>query len=402
MKVQKFLQEVVESLGATVTDAGVVLNPATQEPYQIGEKDVVIPLKTYLEENMWDTLHPFHPLCEDVMLGQSPTYHFMLRLWRANTTIKFLKLIKVILDVAADPKLSAEVKDPAFAKLPIPKVKETTIAAWKRLMARFAKEHFLKLYVSRSEDIDGEKFLRRADLNIPLLETEGGKPFGVQASIPDSNTIRELVEFLFRPMLKPMGSNHAIPYLDVLLQMQMATAKQYNKYVKMLSKVQKLEPMPTGWFKEYPDMDKFRKHIPKLSGNEGVKLETSSTKRNSGVELDDELYEQANVTVRKPKEDQPPFEPDPPRRDRGSAKSSGLSLSSMLKDKEELSSGGEYDRRYTERPPLDLFDRRDRNRRDDRESSRGRDTRRSSGRRDERRRSARDSGGGFTLSDFGI
>ena len=36
MKVQKFLQEVVESLGATVTDAGVVLNPAKQEPYQIG------------------------------------------------------------------------------------------------------------------------------------------------------------------------------------------------------------------------------------------------------------------------------------------------------------------------------------------------------------------------------
>lgn len=402
MKVQQFEQDILESLGAKVTDAGVVLNPMTEEPYQIGGKDIVIPTKHYLDQNDWSEVHPFHPLCEDVMMGQSETYHFMLRLWRANTTVRFMTLITAILEVANDPKLAKEVKNPEFAKLPIPNVKDTTLKAWKKLRGHFKKEHFLKLYVSRSEDIDGTKYLRRADLNIPFLETEGGKPFGLQISIADANTLRELVKHLFEPILKPHGSNHAIPYTDVLLQVQKATAEQYNKYADMLSKVHSLPLIPLEWLSAYDDMDKFRRHIPKLPGNEGTKLDTGAKTRQAGVEPETDLYSQANV-ARKPQvervvDDEPPFEPDTVRRRRDDkASGSGrVSLNDMMRDPEDLRDdrddrGRGRGRRDDRRGGIDLLDRRSR-RRDDRD-----DRGRGRGRRDDRR-----GGGGFRLGDLNI
>lgn len=402
MKVQQYYQDIIESLGGKVTDAGAILNPAKDTPYQIGGLDVVIPTKVFLDANDWSAVHPFHPLCEDALMGQSETYHFLLRLWRANTTVRFSELITAILTIAADPKLTKEVKNPDFAKLPIPQAKDSTVKAWKKLRSRFAKEHFLKLYVSRSEDIDGVKYLRRADLSIPLLETEGGKPFGTQISTADADTIRGLIRHLFEPMLKPHGSNHATPYFDVLLQVQKDTAEQYNKYASMLSKVQTLPMMPVAWLEAYPDMDKFRRHIPTLPGNEGSKLETAP--RNSGIEPEDDLYSQANIKVRKKDDDTPPFDPDPPRASRrhDDQKDDGrLTLSSIMRDKRELEdrdSRGYGSRRDTDRSSIDLFDRRSRRR----DVEDDRDVRRSSRGRDDRRRDSRASEGSFTLRDYGI
>lgn len=408
MKVQKFYQDILETLGAKVTDAGVVLHPITEAPYQIGGKDVVIPTKPYLDANDWSEVWPFHPLCEDAMMGQSETYHFMLRLWRAHTTLLYINLIGTILTVAADPKLAKEVKNPDFAKLPIPNVKDTTIKAWKKLQGKFAKEHFLKLYVSRSGELDGTKVLRRADLSIPLLEHEGGKPFGLPISVADTNTIQELIKCLFEPILTPHGSNHATPYLDVLLQVTRDSAEQYNKYAEMVSKVASLPLIPLNWLTEYADMDKFRRHIPKLPGNEGSKLET--TGRNAGVEPETSVYDQVNVPVRSKApvdDDEPPFEPDVPRRRRDDVRdtprasqrderSGRVSVTDMLRDPRDLEDPRDrYDDRYDDRRgrrrgPLDLSER----------GGRGRDDRRD--RRRDDRRDDRRGGGRLTLDIMGI
>jgi len=315
----------IESNGGIVTEAGAVLKPTKkQDPFLIGDKPVVLPTKYYLDRNDWDDVHPFHPYCEDVLLGQSPTFHFLTDIIRCNLTLKYSALIKDILTIATTKELQSRVANPEANKLltVFPDAKATAIANWNKVYATFAKGgHFSDIFIGRNNTIDKKLYFRVGRVKFPIIEDDNDSTLlGASLTKKDTTGIRNIVTKLMKPVPTEYRSNHDLPYLDVLMQYYKAMAEHFNATIALFGDVITTKPIPMEWLEGWEDVARLRKRIPKLPGNAGVRIETADI-RNSGVEADEDIYENIKVRPVKDTSERPPFVPDspadrtPPRRE---------------------------------------------------------------------------------------
>ena len=387
MNVIEFYQALLESTGLVVSEAGHVLRPTkTEDPLQIEGKDVVLPNKYYLNQNDWSDVHPFHPLCEDALMGQSPTFHLLNSVVRIAISQKYAALIKDILKVSTTKELQQQIKDPSANEITMvfPDVKAGAIKSWSNVYATFAKnQYFAGLYITRNQELDGTQYQRLGTVRYPILEDDSEKSLlGVDITKKDTAGLRALVNKIVEPIPTTFVSNSSVPYFDTLIQFYQACIKRYNELVEMFGDVLSTKPISTDWVEGYEELEKLRKRIPKLPGNAGVRVD-GEDKRNKGIEVeDDDAF--ANVKVpatsrRASSDDAPPWADDEedvrPQDRRHKPKTSGSILDLIHRREDD----DDYDDRRESRRSRDRRDRRD-DRRDDRRSSR-RDDRRSSRRR---------------------
>ena len=390
MNVIEFYQALLESTGLVVSEAGHVLRPTkTEDPLQIEGKDVVLPNKYYLSQNDWSDVHAFHPLCEDALMGQSPTFHLLNSVIRIAISQKYAALIKDILKVSTTKELQQQIKDPSANEITMvfPDVKAGAIKSWSSVYATFAKnQYFAGMYITRNQEHEGQQYQRLGTVQCPILEDESEKGLlGVDITKKDTAGLRALVGKIVEPIPTVFVSNASVPYLDTLIQFYLAYVKRYNELVEMFGDVMTTKPISTDWLEGYENLEKLRKRIPKLPGNAGVRVDAEE-KRNKGVEVeDDDAFANVKVptTSRKAStDDEPPWDDDEdevrPQDRRHKPKTGGSILD--LTHRRDHDDEEEDDRRGRRRG-------RDRDRRDDRRSDR-RDDRRSSrrsSRRDDRR-----------------
>lgn len=289
MSALKFYEALLASNTAIITDDGKVLKPnKTKTPFKVGGKEVVLPTVERLRENVWDEIHPFHPLCEDVMMGQSPTLHLLMDIIKRNLTSKYTALIQDILTVSSNKDLQSKIVNPKAIKIlsAYPEAKAGAVKSWAKVRTKVASSFMLNCYISRSVVIDDIHYQRSGVVTCPILETrEESSILGVQVTKKDAAGIYNLVYILLDDLCITYNSNHTVPYLDVLLQHYGAAVKRYNDVVEMFSPVITSEPIDYSWMEYWKDVETIRKAIPRLPGNAGTKIETTITTGAEDVKL---------------------------------------------------------------------------------------------------------------------
>lgn len=415
--VTELYTSIIKAMYLDVNEDGVVISPLSDnKPMQIGENIVVVPTTERIKDDDWEGCHAFHPLCEDSVMGQSETIHWLISRATAAITLRIVTLMSNLLEVAYKTELQAQAGNPAIETIlaPIAKLaKDTTYKSWKKITGKVATKPLLNFYISRGVELDGVAYQRVGTLEIPILEDVEANAVLTGVSVNSKNdkqAIRLLLEKILEGVPMEYGTNHTTPYFYAVLMMYHAVNKRLNKVSKIFKKVTADEVVDLKWWDTVKDdgLKQFMKRIPRLPGNEGVKELSKRAKSMADEEL--AIMEDNGIKLRTVSaantppwndDDKAPAAPAPEPRASG-----GISLTSLISSP--ASTGALRDRYGNDREYED--DIRDRDRRYDRNDRdrgrgrrevdllghRGRDDRRDE-RRDDRRDERR---GGISLNDL--
>lgn len=380
-----------------------VISSILDTPFKIGDREVVFPTKDLLVENDWTKIHPFHPLAEDVLMGQSPTTHFLIKRVTGALTLRISAMMKNLLQVAASTDLQARLQDGGYvAHLePANHAKESTVKGWEKIVTSFKTNQFLSLYVSRAVTVGDKTYLRLASIASPYLEddTDDAVLCGVKlASKADKRMIVALLRHLLPKELHEAGCNGNVPYFESIITLHHNINKHLNGIVKhfksLANELDGLKPVKLDWWKWVKDdgLEQFVGLVPALPGNEG---EPEIGRRDKKVDPElAGLLGRAELPERTRSDSTPPWNDETPSAPRAIEKATtGSGIDIMAGGAARDDRGRGYDRgrdRDNDVPRVDIFntgrrrsgreDRygRDRGREDDRFSRRDREDDRSS------------------------
>lgn len=293
--VAKLYIEIIRAMYLEATEEGVVFSPLSgdDKPMTIGDNIVAIPTPERIEEDNWKGFHAFHPLCEDSVMGQSETIHWLVGRATAAITLRLVTLMSNLLEVAYKTELQAQAGNPDIETIlaPIAKMaKESTYKSWKKIVGKVSTKPLVNYYISRGVELDGVTYQRVGTLEIPILEDVESN--AVLTGIPvnsknDKLSIRLLLEKILEGVPMEYGTNHTTPYFYAVLMMYHAVNKRLNKVSKIFKKVTADEPVSLKWWDEVKDegLKPLMKRIPRLPGNEGV----MELKKRAATLADEEL-----------------------------------------------------------------------------------------------------------------
>lgn len=349
--------EVIKAMYLDAREDGVVISPLSDDqPMQIGENIVAIPTPERIEADDWKGFHAFHPLCEDSVMGQSETVHWLIARATAAITLRLVTLMSNLLEVAHKTELQAQAGNPNIETVlaPIAKmVTKTTYTSWKKIVKKLSTTPLLNYYIVRGADINGETFQRVGTLEIPILEDVEANAIltGVPLSSKnDKLCIRLLLEKILEGVPMEYGTNHTTPYFYAILMMYEAVNRRLNKVNKIFKKVTADEPVDLKWWDEVKDdgLKKLMKRIPRLPGNEGVMEARKRGKQLADEEL--EIMRDNGIKLRtvETTDNTPPWDgedsPAPTAKATEPRPTGGISLSSLLGTNKEASTRDLRDR----------------------------------------------------------
>lgn len=401
--VAKLYIEIIRAMYLDVTEVGVVVSPLSNndDPMYIGENIVAIPTPERIEDDEWKGYHAFHPLCEDSVMGQSETVHWLISRATAAISLRIATLMSNLLEVAYKTELQAQAGNPDIETIlsPIAKMaKETTYKSWKKILGKVSTKPLINYYITRGVELDGITYQRVGTLEIPILEDieVNAMLTGIQVnSKNDKLSIRLLLEKILEGVPMEYGTNHATPYLYAILMMYNAVNKRLNKVSKIFKKVTADEPVNLKWWDIVKDdgLKPLMKRIPRLPGNEGVMELKKRAKSLADEEL--AIMQDNGIKLRtvETTDNTPPWDDKAPASPTTSEPrpAGGISLTSLLGKKEP--STHDLRNRYGSDREFEDDGRRD-VRRDDRNDRGGRD-RGGRGRREVDLIGSRDRGGRY-------
>ena len=173
MNTVEFYTSLLSSVGLVIDANGTVMKPDGKSAYKVDSKELVLPTNAMLDENEWSKRHPFHPLCEDALLGQSPTIRWLTKVVRAYIIEHLCSTMTLILDVASKPTLQEEVKDPKAHDILVhaKNARDKTLAAWKDIENAIKSGTIdpVSIYLSRSNPGTDAKFFRTCTVSMDIL-----------------------------------------------------------------------------------------------------------------------------------------------------------------------------------------------------------------------------------------
>lgn len=397
MEIIEFYNECLTSLGGNVNNEGVVMRP-DGKPFEVGGKILVVPTRDRLKENDWTSTHPFHPMCEDAVMGQSETIHWLAKTVKASMTMSISGLMCLLLEAAIKPELQEQAKDPKLMDMlsSCKNAKATTLQAWNKIWPKFAKDlDLLNIALNRGGSIDGEKYHRVCKVHFPMLDDTDPDALlcGVKMSKNDKHTIQGLLSYILAGVTLQYGSNDTVPYFHSLMSMYASFVKRINFFAKITKRINGPKPISTDWIIELNDLRQFVNKIPKLAGNEGRPSRAKKPETETVVSGNlGGVYDRVKVETRQRDEpaanddDRAPWVEEPKEVLSSTTKpatAGAIKLSDIITNRkptfEELRSGERAsDRllprsradRYDDRYPSRYDDRYDRDYRDDRRDSR--------------------------------
>lgn len=245
MKVLDFYKTLFHSLGLTVDDEGVVrtdYDPSAE--IKIGEKFLMLPIKSELTNPDYENKVYFHPLSEDVLVGGESKVIKRLRklINRRLNTLSFM-LAHELLGIAADESLHKKLRPDQHilvqllpnankkALRDLNKVIKTLTSEDKSILDVFVKPNGLYRDVKCSRTAIVKFFFERDDENLEFMGVEIGTK-------RDKKIISDLFEYLFNTNgdveYYNYGSNDATaPHFHALLGGFMRVGGRLNELIRL-------------------------------------------------------------------------------------------------------------------------------------------------------------------------
>lgn len=259
----------------TVTDEGVT-------------RRVVIPTQAYLKEGNWEDYHPFHPLCEHVMRGESQTIKLLKRLVLFRLRATLSDLVNNLLYIAANEdehKHLAPQTSRHLTEYGLDQVEDKTLKRALKL-SKEAMDHYVNIYLQPFGQFDEVEYKRLACVAFPLYkamtESDEKKVCGVDlGSKRAKNQIQAALEAALPGIESPenfyFGSDKQVaPNFHALMGAYAQIAKVLNKVIHKFRKHiphYKELVIDTSWIEELHQIEQFKSAIPALPGNEGAVVE---------------------------------------------------------------------------------------------------------------------------------
>ena len=314
MTLVNFYIEFLKSIGFVITNEGWVMLPVLEDgSYKnaiVDNKPLCVPTDKFVELNVWDDKIPYHPMCEDIHLGQSVTIQYTVRAVKLAIMANTANLMRSLLLIAKNPKLQDEIANPKLAKIlePFGVVTDTVIKHWQAVEKKLG-HNFVNLYIksNAARTVNGEPraHLRAALLDFPVLETledDSAILAGVKVGKANKELFKEALASLV-PVTEVYSEFEEGPSFEVLVKIYYAIAKHQLSIYKVIEKVFPMERnIDLTWGKS----------IDKLPD---IRFELNTLPYNLGTAKSPRIKEEAEFLGRsiEATEDTPPFEPDTPK-----------------------------------------------------------------------------------------
>lgn len=237
--------------------------------------------------NYSDSIVLFHPLCENLLLGESPVLQEFRQLVMDFLNDLILKTIESVLCIAVDETVMAELsptqvdfmRSTAGADL-------NTLKNWRAIMrraeSRGSSHRVITIFLKRGSDINGEMQKRVAIVNFNIYQelTSGNlQIFGTKIRKVDAKVYIKIFETIFEDIFTideySSGSNAlTAPYFDALVSAYHKVLKAINSVTwnlrKPIKQVNNLELHVKDEFMElFKDLMKYRDVLPTMPLNDG-------------------------------------------------------------------------------------------------------------------------------------
>lgn len=282
-----FYRQTLNGLNCNVTEDSLIqfATKTVVQPVFVVDTDkrLALPTPQVLSELSKGGLVAFHPLCENIILGQSPVIATMRNLTIESLTLKILSTMVGIMMAIAD-KADMSATQIKFAA-DFDKVDEKTVKAMTKLAHAIdpsAENRLINVYLKHGGIVKDVQYKRIATVTFPLygeLLEATDTVFGVKMRKQDIKLIRELLEKLFPDVGErdgySFGSNSlSCPYFHALLNGFGNVVEQLNKvtytFRKIIAEYTGEEPhVALDYIKEFEEGKAYKDILPPLDYNQG-------------------------------------------------------------------------------------------------------------------------------------
>lgn len=288
----------VDKEGLLYLDEGVEgSNEPVMFKYDKVERHMVLPtyqlIKDGLANEHGDPYHAFHPMCENVLTGESGTIRFLKVAIRNRIFSAGINLVQSILVSLAEEKSSRNAKFKKFLMQMTdgikgsPKFDKTLLLSWKRVAEYIDEQDIkkvIKLVISVDQRIDGQKYLRAANYyHMFSEESQDGTAtyFGAKVERKqDKVIIHNLLNTIFSWYPEEIGSNDQRPYYGALIRGWAEFVVKYNEIATGVKDVVPTIPiLDDSWVPMVSDLEQFdgqiRQTLPFNTGSRKADEDTT-------------------------------------------------------------------------------------------------------------------------------
>ena len=288
MQLDQLYKSILESLGLQIDPENSMVSMLLADdkfPCTCIDKRLVLPTQEVLRNPRWNETVAFHPICENVIKGESP----ILKKFRALIAYRLTEVISgtmlVLMNIAVNRDLHSRLT-PAqseFLSL-VADADAKTYEALESVLAAIDPEttdrRIVSIYQKRGGMFNGERYSRIAVTSFPIHE-EFDEPesviFGVKMRKKDKLAIAALFNYIVPNADSEVEYSYAsndmtAPYFHSLTKAYTRVARRLNTVVRKFKKhISNHEGFTINidWEDELDQLAKFRDMIPVLEGNDG-------------------------------------------------------------------------------------------------------------------------------------
>lgn len=255
----------------------------------VNDRILTIPNKTTIATHN-SKVAIFHPLCENVLLGESPVLQELRYLTMESLQEIIVNTISSILKISQDPQAVKSLSPSQVEWLKCTNGADaTTIKNFQSLARRFevrgSKYRVISLFFQRGQELNGETYKRVAVVNFNLYEEldKSNIVYGVKLRKSDVSVLKTILETIFDKIDEAdeysVGSNSVLsPYFDVLLKAHYGLLKQLNgvtwKFRKAIKELTGLDlHVSDEYFDTLINFEAHRDVIPSMPLSDGDRKE---------------------------------------------------------------------------------------------------------------------------------
>lgn len=283
-----FYRQVLNGLDCNVTEDSLVqfVNKSSNYPVTVGDKELrlALPTNEILSQLSKGGIAAMHPMCESIILGQSPVIATLRNVTIESLTLKIVSTMLGITMAIAD-KVEMTATQIKFAS-DFDKVDEKTVKALTKLVMAIdpsSENRLINLYLKHGGLIGDDQYKRVATVTFPiygeLLEATD-TVFGVKMRKQDVKLIRTMLEKIF-PYIGEKdgysaGSNSlSCPYFHALLNGFANVVESLNKvtynFRKIIREYTGVEPHVTlDYIHDFEEGNMYRDILPPFDYNQGT------------------------------------------------------------------------------------------------------------------------------------
>lgn len=276
---------VLNSIGCEIDSQGLVSQSISgmATPIIIEGRRLVLPTPEVLQTLDNSKMIAFHPICENITLGNSKVIEQFRRMIQLCASTRVISLALDLVNVLTEKpeSLSGSIVTLANA---LPDLNKKTIKALESVIHKLngTDKTIVRIYLKRSDTINGIGYRRTGIVVFPIMdEFHTSKPnnmiYDVKMTIKEKETIRLLLNQILPNLEIPneysFGSNqHVAPSFDALLRVSHKlistigeTAHKYRNYINPNEYNPEL-----NWLEQDLDLGVYANYIPVLDGNDGT------------------------------------------------------------------------------------------------------------------------------------